>query len=113
MTGNSIILLQTCSFVLLFCFLVLLLKEYKNRHFSEHKFAVEIDKKGNTDKNQDKENETQTKIEKRSYCKFFHRINPDAEGFDILRLCAAALFFVQKMLLIMVLLMIVLFLVSN
>ena len=51
--------------------------------FSEHKFAVEIDEKGHTDRNQDEKNERQTKIEKHSDCKFFHRINPDAEGFDI------------------------------
>ena len=52
-------------------------------YFSEHKFAIEIDEKGHTDKNQEKENERQTKIEKHSDCKFFHRINPDAEGFGI------------------------------
>ena len=52
-------------------------------YFSEHKFAVEIDEKGHTDRNQDEKNERQTKIEKHSDCKFFHRINPDAEGFDI------------------------------
>ena len=34
-------------------------------YFSEHKFAVEIEK-GHTDRNQDKENERQTKIEKHS-----------------------------------------------
>ena len=49
----------------------------------EHKFAVEIDEKGHTDKNQNEENERQTKIEKHSNCNFFQRINPDAEGFDI------------------------------
>ena len=52
-------------------------------YFSEHKFAVEIDEKGHTDRNQDEENKRQTKIEKHSDCKFFHKINPDAEGFDI------------------------------
>ena len=52
-------------------------------YFSEHKLAVEIDEKWHTDRNQDKENERQTKIEKHSDCKFFYRINPDAEGFDI------------------------------
>ena len=52
-------------------------------YFSEHKFAVEIDKKRHIDRNQDKENKRQTKIENHSYCKFFHRINLDAEGFDI------------------------------
>ena len=51
--------------------------------FSERKFAEEIDEKGHIDRNQDQENERQTKIEKHFDCKFFHRINPDAEGFDI------------------------------
>ena len=46
-------------------------------------FAVEIDKKGHTDRNQDEEDERQIKKEKHSDCNFFHRINPDAEGFDI------------------------------
>ena len=35
-------------------------------YFSEHKFAVEIDEKGHIDRNQDEENERQTKIEKHS-----------------------------------------------
>ena len=52
-------------------------------YFSDHKFAIEIDEKGHTDRNQDEENERQAKIEKHSHCKYFHRINPDAEGFDI------------------------------
>ena len=52
-------------------------------NFSEDKFAVEIDEKGHTDRNQNKENERQTKIEKHSDCKFFYSINPDPEGFDI------------------------------
>ena len=52
-------------------------------YFSEHKFAEEIDQKGHIDRNQNKENERQTQIEKRINCKF-HRINPDAENFDIL-----------------------------
>ena len=52
-------------------------------YFSEHKCAVEIDEKGHTDRNQDEENKRQTKIEKNSDCKYFHRINPDAEGFEI------------------------------
>ena len=52
-------------------------------YFSEHKFPVEIDEKGHTDRNQDEENKKQTKIEKHSDWKFFHRINLDAEGFDI------------------------------
>ena len=50
-------------------------------YFPEHKFAVEIDEEGHTDKNQDEENERQTKIEKHSDCKFFHRINSDVESF--------------------------------
>ena len=52
-------------------------------YFSELIFAVEIDEKEHTDKNQNDKNEKQTKIEKHSDCKFFHRINPDAEDFDI------------------------------
>ena len=52
-------------------------------YFSEHKFAVENHEKGQTDRNQDKENERQIKIEKHSDCKFFYRMNRDAEGFDI------------------------------
>ena len=38
---------------------------------SEHKFAVGIDEKGHTDRNQGKENKRQTKIERYSACKFF------------------------------------------
>ena len=45
---------------------------------SEYKGVVEIDEKGHIDRNQNDENERQTKIEKHSHCKFFHRINPDA-----------------------------------
>ena len=52
-------------------------------YFFEHKFVVEIDKKGHIHRNQNKENERQTKIEKHPNCTFFHRINPDVEGFDI------------------------------
>ena len=52
-------------------------------YFSEHKFAVEIDEKGHANKNQNEENKRQTKTEKHSGWKLFHRINPDAEGFDI------------------------------
>ena len=52
-------------------------------YFSEHKFVVEIDEKCHIDRNQNEENEKQTKIEKHSDSKFFHRINPDVEGFDI------------------------------
>ena len=52
-------------------------------YFSEHTFAVEIDEKGYTDRNQNEENKRQTKIKKHSDPKFFHRINPYAEGFDI------------------------------
>ena len=35
-----------------------------DKYFSKHKFAVEIDEKGHTDRNQDKENKRQTKMEK-------------------------------------------------
>ena len=52
-------------------------------YFSKHKSAVEIDEKGHADRNQGEENERQTKIKKYSYCKFFHRINPDPKGFEI------------------------------
>ena len=51
-------------------------------YFSEHKGEVEIDEKGHTDTKQNEENERQIKIEKHPDCNFFHRINPDAEGFD-------------------------------
>ena len=54
-------------------------------YFSEHKFDEfnKIDEKGHTDRNQDKEKERQTKIQKHSDGKFFHSINPDAESSDI------------------------------
>ena len=52
-------------------------------YFSECKFVVESDEKGHINRNQNEENERKIKIEKYSDCKFFHRINPDAEGFDI------------------------------
>ena len=52
-------------------------------YFSEHKFAVEIEEKRHTGRNQNEENKRQTRVEKHSDCKFFHRINPDAESFDI------------------------------
>ena len=43
-------------------------------YFSEHKFVVEIDEKGNIDRNQnEKKKEIQAKIEKHSNCKFFSR----------------------------------------
>ena len=51
-------------------------------YFSEHKRVVENDKKGHTDRNQNEGNKRQIKIEKHPNCKFFHRINPDAEKFD-------------------------------
>ena len=53
-------------------------------YFSEHKFVAEIDEKCHIDRNQNKENERQTEIKKHPDFKFFHRINPDVEGFDIL-----------------------------
>ena len=52
-------------------------------YFSEHKFVVEIDEKCHIDRNQNEENEKQTKIEKHSDYKFFHRVNPDVEGYNI------------------------------
>ena len=52
-------------------------------YFSESKFVVEIDKKRHIDRNQNQENERKIKMEKCSDCKFFHKINPDVEGFDI------------------------------
>ena len=52
-------------------------------YFSELIFAVGIDEKGHTDRNQNDKNEKQTKIEKYSDCKFFNIINLDTEGFDI------------------------------
>ena len=52
-------------------------------YFSEHKFVVEIDENGHIDRNQNEENERQTKIEKHPDCKFFHRVNPDVEDFYI------------------------------
>ena len=52
-------------------------------NFSEHKFVVEIDEKGYIDRNQNEENERQTRIELHSNRKFFHRINADVEGFHI------------------------------
>ena len=51
-------------------------------YFSEHKFVVEIDEKGHIDRNQNEENERQTKTD--SNCKFFHRINPDVVGFNMI-----------------------------
>ena len=63
-------------------------RKSKNRHaFFEHKLAAETDEKGHTDRYQDKENKRQTKIKKQnkkhSDCKFFNRINPDEENFDV------------------------------
>ena len=52
-------------------------------YFSEHKLVVKIDEKGDLDRNQNKENKRQIKIEKSINC-IFHRITPDAENFDIL-----------------------------
>ena len=40
-------------------------------YFSQHKFAVEIDEKGHTDRDQDKENERQRKIEKLFWLQIF------------------------------------------
>ena len=52
-------------------------------YFSERKFVVEIHENGHIDRNQNNENERQIKIEKYSDCKFFHKINPNVEGFHI------------------------------
>ena len=52
-------------------------------YFSEHKGVVETDEKEHTDRNQNEEHERQAKIEKHPDSKFFQRIIPDAEGFDI------------------------------
>ena len=52
-------------------------------YFPKHRFVVEIDGKSHIDRNQNKENNRQTKIEKYPDCKFFLRFNPDAERFDI------------------------------
>ena len=40
-------------------------------YFFQHKFAVEIDEKGHTDRDQDKENERQRKIEKLFWLQIF------------------------------------------
>ena len=58
-------------------------------YISESRFVVEIDENGHIDRNQNKEkkkskeNERKKKIENYCYCKFFHRISPDVESFDI------------------------------
>ena len=52
-------------------------------YFPKQKFVVEIDEKGHIYRNHNKENERQAKIEKHPDFKFFHRINPDVDGFDI------------------------------
>ena len=50
--------------------------------FSKHRLVLEIDEKGHSDRNQNEENERQIKKEKRLDFEF-HRINLDAESFDI------------------------------
>ena len=50
---------------------------------SEHKLVVEVDNKGHTDENQNKENKRQIKIEECLNCKF-HRINPDVTNLTFL-----------------------------
>ena len=52
-------------------------------YFFEHKRVVEIDEKGHTDRNQNEENERPKKLKNILIANFFHRINPDAESFDI------------------------------
>ena len=44
---------------------------------------VEIYENGHIDRNRNEENERQIKMEKYSTSKFFYKINPDVEGFDI------------------------------
>ena len=51
-------------------------------YFSEHKQVVEIDEKGHTDRNQNKENERQANIKERVNCKFYS-VNPDVNGYNI------------------------------
>ena len=51
-------------------------------YFSEHKLAIEINEKGHSDRDGEKENEREEKIKKERGCKFI-RINPDAENYDI------------------------------
>ena len=50
---------------------------WTDMYFSQHKFFAEIDEKRHTDRNQNEENEIQTKIEKLLDCKFFPRINSE------------------------------------
>ena len=45
-------------------------------------FAIEVDEKGYTDRDEKKENEREEKIKKELGCKFIG-INPDAENYDI------------------------------
>ena len=58
------------------------MKVKTDMYFSKHKLVVEIDEQGHIGRSQNKENERQIRIEKCLNCKF-HRINLDAENFDI------------------------------
>ena len=51
-------------------------------YFPKHKLAVEIDKKGHTDRDEEKETKRQEAIKKEFSCKFI-RINPDKKDFGI------------------------------
>ena len=66
------------------------IRKWKNKNWYVF-FCAQIccrNRKGHIDRNQNKENERQTEIEKHPDCKFFHRINPVVEGCDIfLEIC--------------------------
>ena len=51
-------------------------------YFPEHKLAIEVDEKGQTDRNINNKIERQKAIEERFKCKSI-RINPNAENYDI------------------------------
>ena len=50
--------------------------------FIKHKLAKEVDEKGHTDRDEEKENKREEKIKKEFVCKFIW-INPDAGNYDI------------------------------
>ena len=66
-------------------------------YFSEHKSVVEIDENGHIDRNQNEENERQTKIEKHPDCKFFHRINPGRDLIFFLKLVKCKITLLNQM----------------
>ena len=49
-------------------------------YFPKHKLAIEVDKKGHTDRDKRKENEREKKIKEKLDCKFI-RINPDGKDY--------------------------------